>query len=85
MDTVLFALMTLATRWLQPRHNAQVQFFQAQIRILRARIPSERLILSPVERAELLRLGEPFATSNGPASPPTSVPRTESVSSGKAL
>jgi len=57
METVLFALTSLAKRWLQPRHNAQVQFLREQIRILRSRIPSERIIVSPVERAELMRLG----------------------------
>ena len=57
METLLFALTSLAKRWLQPRHNAQVQFLREQIRILRARIPSERIIVSPVERAELMRLG----------------------------
>ena len=56
METLLFALTSLAKRWLQPRHNAQVQFLREQIRILRARIPSERIIVSPVERAELMRL-----------------------------
>ena len=57
MDNLLFAVVALCWRWLQPRHNVQVQFLQAQIRVLRARVKSERILLSPEERAELLRLG----------------------------
>src|SRR5690606_37161752 len=37
--------------------NVQVQFLQAQIRVLRARVKAGRILLSPEERAELLRLG----------------------------
>lgn len=40
-----------------PRHNAQMRLLKAQIDILRARIPSQRIILSPAEKAELLRIG----------------------------
>ena len=57
MDNLLLAVVALCWRWLQPRHNVQVQFLQAQIRVLRARVKSERILLSPEERAELLRLG----------------------------
>ena len=39
METLLFALTSLAQRWLEARQNAQVQFLKEQIRILRARIP----------------------------------------------
>jgi hypothetical protein len=47
MDNLIFAVVALCARWLEPRHNAQIQFLQAQIRMLRARIPSERIIVSP--------------------------------------
>lgn len=57
MDNLVFAVVALCARWMEPRHNAQIRFLQAQIRMLRARIPSERIIVSPEERAELLRLG----------------------------
>jgi putative transposase len=57
MDNLLFAVVALCWRWLQPRHNVQVQFLQAQIRVLRVRVKAERIILTPAERAELLRLG----------------------------
>lgn len=43
-----------------PRHNAQLRLLKAQITILQARIPTERIILSPAEKAELLRIGEEF-------------------------
>ena len=57
MDNLIFAVVALCARWLEPRHNAQIQFLQAQARMLRARVKSERIILNPTERAELLRLG----------------------------
>lgn len=57
VDNLLLAVVALCSRWLQPRHNVQVQFLEAQIRILRERVKAERIILSPTERAELLRLG----------------------------
>lgn len=40
-----------------PRHNAQLRLLTAQITILRARIPAQRIILSPAEKTELLRIG----------------------------
>lgn len=43
-----------------PRHNAQVRLLKAQIQILRTRIPMQRIILSPAEKAELLRIGAEF-------------------------
>jgi len=57
VDNLLFALISLAVRWLEPRHNAQIQFLQEQIRILRARLDAERIVPTPAERAELLRIG----------------------------
>ncbi|MBI1320462.1 MAG: transposase [Candidatus Hydrogenedens sp.] len=57
MESLLFALLTLAARWLEPRHNAQIQLLREQIRILRARVDAERIVPTPAERAELLRIG----------------------------
>jgi putative transposase len=57
MENLLYALISLAMRWLEPRHNAQIQFLREQIRILRARVDAERIVPTPGERAELLRLG----------------------------
>jgi putative transposase len=41
-----------------PRHNAQLRLLKAQIKILRARVQTQRIILSPAEKAELLCIGE---------------------------
>jgi putative transposase len=57
MDNLIFAVVALCARWLEPRHNAQIQFLQAKARMLRARVKAERILLNPTERAELLRLG----------------------------
>jgi putative transposase len=57
MEHLLYALISLAMRWLEPRHNAQLQFLREQIRILRARVDADRVVPTPAERAELLRIG----------------------------
>ncbi len=51
--TVLWMLL----QFFAPRHNAQVRFLKAQIAILRKRVPAERIVPSPAEKAELLRIG----------------------------
>lgn len=40
-----------------PRHNAQMRLLKAQIHILRAGIPAQRIILSPAEKSKLVRIG----------------------------
>jgi len=57
MNSLFFAFSTLALRWLEPRINERLLFLEAQIRMLRNRIDSERIIATPEERAELLRIG----------------------------
>ena len=57
MEAMLFSLVTLATQWLRPRYNARLRLLEAQIRMLRSRIDSSRIVPTPQERAELLRLG----------------------------
>ena len=57
MDRIVFGVMTLAMQWLNPRFNARMQFLAAQIRILRPRLEASRIVPTPRERAELLRLG----------------------------
>ena len=57
MDAILFSLMALATQWLRPRYNVRIQLLEAQIRMLRSRIDTSRIVPTPAERAELLRLG----------------------------
>ena len=55
-QTVLWMLL----QQFAPRHNAQIRFLKAQIQILRRRIPTERIVPSPDEKAELLRLSKEF-------------------------
>lgn len=57
MDRVVFGVMTLAMQWLNPRFNARMQFLEAQIRMLRSRVDASRIVPTPQERAELIRLG----------------------------
>ena len=57
MERLLFPVLSLALQWFRPRYNAQLQFLEAQIRILRSRIDSNRIVPNPAEKAELLRLG----------------------------
>jgi len=56
MENLLYALISLAMRWLEPRHNAQLQLLREQIRILWARMDAERIVPTPAERSELLRI-----------------------------
>ena len=55
-QTVLWMLLQLFA----PRHNAQIRFLKAQIEILRRRLPGERIVPRPAEKAELLRIGAEF-------------------------
>ena len=57
MDAILYSLMTVMTQWMRPRYNARIQLLEAQIRMLRTRIETSRIVPTPAERAELLRLG----------------------------
>jgi putative transposase len=58
MNSTFSLLLVFLNQFFMPRHNAQLRLLKAQIAILRARIPTQRIILSPAEKAELLRLGE---------------------------
>jgi len=57
MEDLFFSLLTLVLQWFRPRYNAHLQLLQAQIRILRSRIDVSRIVPTPKEKAELLRLG----------------------------
>ena len=57
MDAILYSLITLATQWTRPRYNARMQLLEAQIRMLRSRVDTSRIVPTPAERAELIRLG----------------------------
>ena len=56
----LHALVHLVARMFAPQHSAQIRFLKAQLRILRRRIPADRIVPDPDEKAELLRLGAEF-------------------------
>jgi putative transposase len=58
MNSTLSLLLVFMNQFFMPRHNAQLRLPKAQITILRACIPTQRIILSPAETAELLRIGE---------------------------
>ena len=57
MERLFFPLLSLAMQWFRPRYNARLQLMAAQIRILRSRIDTSRIVPTPKEKAELLRLG----------------------------
>ena len=63
LDHHLAAILTLFLQILTPRYNARIRFLQAQITILRSRIPAGRIVPTPRERAELLRLGAASVTA----------------------
>jgi putative transposase len=56
MSSTFPLLLVFLSRLFMPRHNAQMRLLWAQIDILRARIPTQRIILSPAEKSELLRI-----------------------------
>ncbi len=58
MNHLLFPLLTLLIQWLRPSYNARLRFLEAQIRVLRSRIDATRIVPTPEERNELLRLGD---------------------------
>jgi len=58
MERAFCAVLSLAMQWYRPRYNTQVQFLEAQIRILRARVDADRIVRTPREKSELLRLGQ---------------------------
>ena len=58
MDRFSFSLVALAAQWFHPRYNAKLQLLEAQIRMLRSRIDTDRIVPTPAEKAELLRIGE---------------------------
>ena len=57
MFNLFFAGLTLAAHLFLPRHNARLQFLQLQIKMLKARLKSDRVVPTPEEKADLLRLG----------------------------
>ena len=55
MHSTLSLLLVCLNQFFMPRHNAQLRLLKAQIEILRARIPTDRIILSPVDFKERQR------------------------------
>lgn len=57
MNHLLYLILLLVSRMFLPRYNTRLQLLIAQIRMLRSRIDSGRIVPTPEEKAELLRLG----------------------------
>ena len=53
----LMAVLMLLTEAWSARRDTQIQFLKLQIELLRAKVPGDRVILAPEDRARLLRLG----------------------------
>ncbi len=57
MPSWLFSLFCLPSHGLSARDNTKIRFLKAQIRVLRAHVPGQRIIPTPAERALLLSIG----------------------------
>ena len=57
MTHQFYTLLCLLMESFAIRRDAQIRFLKEENRILRSRIPSQRLILSPEERGRLLAIG----------------------------
>ncbi|MEX2670945.1 MAG: integrase core domain-containing protein [Phycisphaeraceae bacterium] len=53
----LMALLAMLTEAWSARRDAQMRLLKLQIELLRAKLPGDRVILSPEDRARVLRLG----------------------------
>ena len=53
---LMAVLMMLAETW-SARRDARLRFLKLQVELLRAKLPGDRVILAPEDRARLLRLG----------------------------
>ncbi len=57
MERLSYPLLALLARWFTPMYNARLQFLEAQIRMLRSRVDTNRIVPSAEEKDELLPLG----------------------------
>ena len=57
MDRTIYALVAMMSQWFRPRYNTRIQMLEFQIRMLRSRIDASRIVPTPKEKAELIRLG----------------------------
>ena len=58
MNQLLFPLFTLFAELLKPKYDASMALLKFQNQMLRDRIDASRIVPTPVERGELLRLGK---------------------------
>lgn len=58
MNQLLFPLITLLSELLKPKYDARMAFMKFQNQMLRDRIDASRIVPTPEERGELLRLGK---------------------------
>ena len=58
MNHLIFPLLTLISEWRKPKYDARLRFLEYQIQMLRDRIDASRIVPTPEERVELLRIGE---------------------------
>ncbi len=58
MNHLIFPLISLLTEWMKPKYDARMRLLQFQTQMLRDRIDAARIVPTPEERSELLRLGE---------------------------
>lgn len=58
MNRLLFLLYTLVEQRFRPKYDARLQFLEAQIHMLRRRLDSSRIVPTPAEKCELLRIGD---------------------------
>ena len=53
MKSTLSLLLVFLNHYFMPRHNAQLRLLKAQIAILRARIPTQRIIPGDWQRTQV--------------------------------
>jgi len=58
VNQAVFTIAMLLSRYFEPRFNAKLQFLTFQIRMLRDRIDAFKIVPTPRERTELMRLGD---------------------------
>ena len=57
MERLSYPLLALLAHWFKPQYNVRLQFLEAQLRMLRSRLDTNRIVPSAEEKDELLRLG----------------------------
>jgi len=58
MNHLLYALISSILESMKPKHDARLRLLEFQIQMLRHRLDASRIVPTPADRAELLRLGE---------------------------